>query len=42
MLMSEHEATGEDVVRIFRVWHSSRRSPRVDEIREGIQQMEPE
>lgn len=36
------EATDEDIVRVFRIWHSSRRSPTVDEIREGQIKIEPE
>lgn len=40
--IEKDETTGEDVVRIFRVWHSARRSLRADEIREGIQKLEPE
>ncbi|MGE0133308.1 MAG: type II toxin-antitoxin system RelE/ParE family toxin [Blastocatellales bacterium] len=39
--IEEDSETGEDVVRIFRIWHSSRRRPTGDEIREGQVKEEP-
>ena len=36
------QSGGEDVVRIFRIWHSARKSPTADDVREGIIRQEPE
>ena len=33
--ITRDETTGEDVVRIFRIWHSTRRRIKADEIKEG-------
>ncbi len=40
--IEQDEATGDGVVRIFRIWHSSRKRPTTDEIREGQIRQKPQ